>query len=612
MLRIALVVCASVLAIWSSSSPAADIPSAVQPLAYQLRWEGGPLELVRRQSLGLFPLDNPSLEKVITRWYDPSTVEYLKDVEVDAVWLTWSIGLAPQEEEIYDATLAAYIARCHQASIRVLATISAGHCLSRVGETLTRENGILKDPHGKKVDCLASGVPTLSLQCYQADLRDADWKAQVLNRSLAAIRAGADGIVLDDLWSPRYDAKLAANFANAVQESLTRRGAFDKDRTSTTNQSIVPVIPILARNFLGESWTAPWLVLKMGTWPGVRSSLASLEGGEVVVAGASQTPWINSNLGVLHVRQILSADRPFALAYLDNSGNLDPANPISRGFLPLAVAEAAAFSTASVLRLDDTLRQGLAAREPQSIEQWKTLKRYFEFFKHHRGVMKMKPVANIMIAVKDWDHSAEMLNLMSRRRLLYDVVSMGQLSKTLLEPYALLIVEPSEPLVPDVLDNIIRFMDHGGMVVTNTTNLTSKDRLPTFHKIEETSERTLFSVGKGKWVIYQPTFPDPDSFASEIKTLLGRDQQPVRMWNASTVLCNLAQSVDTREEALHLFNYGIEPVEELQVQVNGSFHQGLMLAPDLPEPVSLRLSFGTYTTEFTIPRLNVYGLVLLQ
>src|SRR5262249_54455886 len=151
------------------------------------------------------------------------------------------------------------------------------------------------------------------------------------------------------------------------------------------------------------------------------------------------------NLGILHVQQILSGDRPFALTYLDNSGNLNPANPISRGSLALTVAEAAAFSTASVLYLDDTLRLGLAQSGPQSLEQWKPLKRYFEFFKHHPGVKKMKPVANIVIAVKDSDHSAEMLNLMSRRRLLYDVVSMGKLSRILLEPYALLIVEPSEP-----------------------------------------------------------------------------------------------------------------------------------------------------------------------
>jgi hypothetical protein len=581
-------------------------------MAYQLRWEGGPLELMRRQSLGSFALGNPPLEKAITHWYDPSTVQYLKDLQVDAVWLTWSVGLPTQEEEMFDVTVASYIVQCHQAGIRVFATISAGHRLVHVGEILTHENRILRDLHGKKVDCPTLGAPTLSLRCYQTDLGDADWRGHVLSRSRAAIRAGADGIALDDLWSPCYDGKLAAGFANAIQEGLTRRSTLSKDHAGTASQSTTPVIPILDRTFLGEPWTAPWLVLNMGIWPGVRSSTASFEEGEVVVAGASQSPWINSNLGILHCRQSLSASRPFALAYPDNSAKLDHPIPIPRGALPLAVAEAAAFNTASVLDLDDRLRQGLAESEPRTLEQWKTLKRYFEFFKRHPDLGDMKPVANIVVAVKDWDHADEMLNLMSRRRLLYDVVSAGQLSKALLEPCALLIVEPSEPLAPGVLDDIIRFIDRGGMVVTTTTNLVSMGRPPMFQSVEETPEKTLYSVGKGKWLVYQHGFPDPDSFASEMKVLLGRDQQSIRMWNASTVLCHLAQSIDTREQALHLFNYGIEPVEELQVQVKGSFRQGLMWAPDFPEPVPLQLSFGTNTTEFTIPRLNIYGLVLLQ
>jgi hypothetical protein len=103
--------------------------------------------------------------------------------------------------------------------------------------------------------------------------------------------------------------------------------------------------------------------------------------------------------------------------------------------------------------------------------------------------------------------------------------------------------------------------------------------------------------------VYRNAFPDADTFAGEVKALLAPDHQMLRMWNASAVLAHLTQSVNSKQRALHLLNYGIESLGEVQIQMKGSFRKGEMLSPHLSNPVPLKLELKPGVTEFTVPDL---------
>src|SRR5262249_32876891 len=150
----------------------------------------------------------------------------------------------------------------------------------------------------------ASNLAAPALQCYQPDLRDADWKAQVLRRSSAAMKAGTDGVILEGLSSPHYESRLVADFCNEMQRSLNQ---FVSSTPAGINASDLPrkpsgplVLPVLSRTCLGQYLETPWLILGSEARPGVRSTTASLVNGEIVIAGASQSPWIDSNLWLLN------------------------------------------------------------------------------------------------------------------------------------------------------------------------------------------------------------------------------------------------------------------------------------------------------------------------
>jgi hypothetical protein len=603
----------SFLALFFEFAAKAERAFVRSPPTHLARWEGGVLELRRRQVLGQLPPDNAQLEEAIRQWYTPSTLEYLRSAGIDWVSLTWSVGLPAQEEEKSDAAVTTFMTECHRAGISVLAEVSAGHLLSG-DRDLAGTTGLLRDSHRQPILC--DGVQGSMAGCYQADLRDPQWKAQVAQRATAAIQAGADGIILNDLSGPHGEAQVVASFANEMEGVLTGSVQLAAGRSSITREtqkrSRPLVIPLLPQSSVGQRLETPWLALQDGVWPGVRSNSVLLINGEIMVAGASQSPWIDSNLWLLRCCLAFSNGKPILLTHQSSRGTSGQRSASPRGNLPLAMAEAAAFGNPFVVDLEDNVREGLFKKNPEILKEWKSVARYERFFKSHPEIMRMRPLHNVAVVQESCEDSAEILNLLSRRGMSCEVIPLREFSKTSLEPYALLILNQPTPLASGVFEKLERFANAGGFVITTASNLSPNDRLRSLQKTEETLESNHYRRGQGRWVVYRDAFPDADTFAGQVRALLAPDRQMVRMWNASAVLAQLVQSVNSKQRALHLLNYGIERLEEVQIQVKGSFRRGVMLSPDLSNPVPLKLEMKQDATEFTIPSLGVYGVVLLD
>ena len=64
------------------------------------RWDGGRIETAKAMLSGWpgFNPPDPNRLETMTNWYRPETVRFLRDAEINMVWVTFSNGFSNQTE----------------------------------------------------------------------------------------------------------------------------------------------------------------------------------------------------------------------------------------------------------------------------------------------------------------------------------------------------------------------------------------------------------------------------------------------------------------------------------------------------------------------------------
>ena len=119
-----------------------------------------------------------------------------------------------------------------------------------------------------------------------------------------------------------------------------------------------------------------------------------------------------------------------------------------------------------------------------------------------------------------------------------------------------------------------------------------------------------YAVGKGRIIELPGPVIDPETFAQDIRRLIGTDKIEISLWNALTVIAVPYGVPGGREKLVELINYSLEPIP-VQVQVKGSFSSVLYETPDRVCCESLAPVQRGEFTEFVIPSLRIAGRVRL-
>ena len=568
------------------------------------RWEGGPLELKRRQLTGEVPLGQTKLAKAIRSWYTPSTVDFLKQAGFNWVWLTWSVGLDKRTEEEESSRTREYIRLCRQRGIRVMGVVSAGRLFLplEVANTTRRTQ---KSPQGTPIPCQDVSLPTRpSVACYQANLDEQDWQNEVVTRSLEAVDAGADGVILEKISSSPDKRASVVNFVRSVSQKI---------QISRPAALVVPLLPI---ELLDDVPQSPWLAIDEGTLPQIRPTSVILEGGQVMIAGASQGPWIDQNLWLFNYADSLSRGRPIILNY-QHTPSEDGVSSFPSGNRALAMAEAAVFAGSWALELDDWLRLGLLERDPLALREWETLAKVQDFFVRHSQYLFLPSLVNVAVVVEGTGEMSEIMNLLARRGVQYHVLQKADLAQVSLAAYNLVAAVNLTPFLPDETRMLSNYVGAGGIAVVNSPNLPEiASRVGAPHS-DPTEEFRDYPMGKGIWRVYGDVISDPDKFANDVRAAVSFNHRWIRIWNAPTVLARTAQATNSKQRIVHLINYANEPLDDLQVQVKGNFERVQVLGPDdaptrFSKSPSITLTCRSGITEFVLPRLGTYALVVLD
>jgi hypothetical protein len=378
---------------------------------------------------------------------------------------------------------------------------------------------------GSPIDCLvvswAAGIPEDAAQQQTA--------APLLEA------AGKRGLALVGWTEGAIDATAAIAAAKSAGLSAIALQNFK-------GQSEFPVISY------GEQASMPWdasgpvVAVANCAWPGV--SVAS--GGADASAGPTSLPWLDSNGWFIQMARARSETPVWVL--------FDPPQKGGR-VLPqryvTAICDSEAAGGRWVLSMDDDLRAGLIAGNAPARETWRQIGRTAAFFASRGEWRSYRPLGLVGVISdftgENFDGSGEILNLMSRRDLLFQVIWKPQaMERPFTGLKALVYADGAWPAQP-LRQKMLRFVEQGGLLVAGPEWASrGKPANPEFE-----THFDVRSYGKGRVAAARKEMPDPYQVAVETQLLLSHRNDLLKIYNSASSGCTrFTASPDGRRAVL--------------------------------------------------------------
>lgn len=305
-------------------------------------------------------------------------------------------------------------------------------------------------------------------------------------------------------------------------------------------------------------------------WPHIRSNTVTRRNEVLQVAGRSAQPWIETNAALFRIIQATNAGPRPVVTYAWKPITTSEINegPALEHYL-VAIAEAGSFGGDLLLPLHPRFQNDLLFGKPQARAAWKEIRRYIEFYSWNVPG-RYRSVANIGVVAADPMKSFELMNLLSRHNLPFELIDPAQLPGRDLASFKLLIVVDPSSTPPEA---VATFAANGGTIVN------------------------------------RPTVGDPNAFALEMRQMLGPDNRVIDIWNGITVVTAPYEEPDGTGVLVTMVNYAQQPLP-VQVRVRGTFSQVHYESPE-QEATLLSYEHRNGYTEFVLPALRIGGRVFL-
>lgn len=327
------------------------------------------------------------------------------------------------------------------------------------------------------------------------------------------------------------------------------------------------------RQRLGSRGTRVMALEERGKWPHIRTNSVTKRNEVLQVSSRTAQPWIEQNAALVRIAQASQPGsaplltypwKPITLSDVDEGPRLED-------YL-VAIADAGSVGGDLVLPLHERFQKNLLLGKPQARQWWKEIRRYIEFYSWNLP-NRYRPLANIGVVTADPMISFEVMNLLARHNLPFEIIAPERLAARGLASFDVLIVsnqpQGSQPGI------LAEFAKKGGRVLD----------MPK-------------SVG------------DPNAFALEVRRILGRERRVIDLWNGITVLAAPYEEPDGRSVLVTALNYAYQPLP-VQMRVRGTFS---VVQYESPEEGTALLPYRHIAgfTEFLLPALRIGGRVFLS
>ncbi len=329
-------------------------------------------------------------------------------------------------------------------------------------------------------------------------------------------------------------------------------------------------------------------------------------GAVLEVSSPTAQPWIDTNLALVRIEQRENPEQvPLYTFSWKASESGQPQAPTATDY-SLAIAEAGAFHADMILNLDDTLQKALSENDAKAWALWNQVKPYVAFSSHASAYGGREPVANVAIVVGSFDSADEPMNLLARHNIPFKVFQLADLKSSGLENFDVVVVfaKPDQELCA----RLAASAGNGNIVVLIDTH--GSYSWQTAESVRLNEHAVSYTVGSGRVIELSEPVIDPETFAQDIRRLLGKQKLSMSLWNAITTLA-VPSGEHGRIRTLELVNYAADPLR-LQVRVKGSFTS---IRYETPEHGCCIVVAGEQRdgfTEFVVPDLRIAGRVRLE
>jgi hypothetical protein len=352
-----------------------------------------------------------------------------------------------------------------------------------------------------------------------------------------------------------------------------------------------------------------------GKWPHIRTNWVTRNKDVLQVTNRSSQPWLENNEALVRLAMQRSPDptSPVLLTYAWQPVTVSDLDrgPRLENYL-VAIAEAGSFGADLVLPLHQRFEEALVTGDPDARADWEEITRFVGFYAWNVP-FQHQPLANVAVVTADPMRSFEVMNLLARHNLPFVPFGPAALGSNDLTGIDLLIVldDPDER----GLQRVQAFATSGGTVlVAGTAAVKSGSAghpLPWRGAAAVKGERRVtYTVGKGRVIESQEAPVDPNTFALEMRQLLGSERRIVDIWNGITVLVAPYARRAGDGVLLTALNYAAQPLP-IQVRIRGTFSEVQYEAPGRPA-ILLAFEHRDGSTEFVLPALRIGARIFLK
>ena len=158
--------------------------------------------------------------------------------------------------------------------------------------------------------------------------------------------------------------------------------------------------------------------------------------------------------------------------------------------------------------------------------------------------------------------------------------------------------------LPSIADFAV--VDDGSAATGEVMNLLARRNL-LYDVVKAPSARFRLNVAVGSAEYPAAEAADPSAFALKIRRQLGDDQRTLRIYGSEVVIARLTG--DSRRIRLHLINYGGREIEGLRVRLRGALGTGEALVEGTGRVALADYSVADGATEFSVPRIGTYAVI---
>jgi hypothetical protein len=594
-------------------------------------WDGGPIEAAKAILSGwpLFVPVDPNVLYATVNWYDPRTIRFIKDGGFNAIWVEWSVGFSQQTERHQQEIVTSFIKACHNQGINVIAYMAMSNMFweDMFEKVPDSRNWVWFDKTGKPrtygggADYKEVGRATR----YLADPSNPHWIEYLKQRVALAIDAGADGLFYDNVPYGHKDSQaiskeiyayarkkkpdflMCVNFhrhldilardLNAIYTEDAFTPGYFRDHPDEPEKLISNIGYLRYLHAISQGWRP---ILVQG---------ASLPVGSPQLAGAKGAGW---------------GDRPL--------------NSISPRHHQLSQAECAAFGAIYTLYLEGGFLKGVYWEEPWAVATLKAVGDYNLFFKQneqHYGdlkslakvgilvdesprIHKMLPPARIDFSDQKSYSGGGILDALANKSVIYDILFEQDVDLRALSAYEVVIAPDTQNMRDSAADAVLQYVKTGGIfIASQQTSFCDADGekrpepalsgLFALKSPAGTTQKVVSQFGRGE-SIYYPGVPDIDDVVQEIKRRAG--EPLVQVSAPESVRYNAVGYQSRHEIAVHLLNYSQSAVEDINIRIKGNIKAVEILSPDDLQRGSASLTVNAGYTEFVVPNLLVYDLIV--